>query len=104
MAMVEFLQHRVQFAAEPLVFADAEDLRDDVRRQPEHPQLTRALEELVDRKMPAKHEIPTVLYLVQGVGAAQADRRPVFLRELRPEHHGPVLEPLSNALGLEAVG
>jgi hypothetical protein len=64
MAMVEFLQHRVQVAAEPPVLAYAEDLGDDVGCQPEHPQLTGALEDLVDRKMTAEHEIPTVLHLV----------------------------------------
>jgi len=39
--MVEFLEHRVQVAAKPLVFAHAEDLGDDVGRQAEHPQFTR---------------------------------------------------------------
>src|SRR3989454_9470820 len=61
MSMVEFLQHRVQFAAEPLVLAHAEDLGDDVGRQAEHPQFTRTLEDLVDRKMAAEDEIPTVM-------------------------------------------
>ena len=104
MAMVEFLQHRVQFAAESLVLAHAEDLGDDVGRQAEHPQLARALEDLVDRKMAAEHEIPAVLDLVQGVGAPQVDRRPVLLGELRPEHQRPVIQPLANHLGIEPVG
>ena len=104
MAMVEFLQHRVQFAAEAFVFAHAEDLGDDVGRQAKHPQLTRALEDLVDRKVATEDEIPTVFHLIQGVGAPQIDRGPVLLGELRPEHERPVVEPFVDNLGTEPVG
>jgi hypothetical protein len=104
MSMVEFLEHRVQSAAEPLVLAHAEDLSDDVGRQAEHPQFTRALEDLVDREMAAEDEIPTVLDLVQRVGTPQVDRRPLLLRKLRVEHQSPVLEPLLNHGGIEPIG
>jgi len=80
-AVVEFFEHRVQLAAEAAVFAHAEDLGDDVGRQAEHPQLTRALEDLVDGKASAKDEITTVFDLVERVGAPQVDRGPVLLRE-----------------------
>ena len=65
MSMVELLQHRVQFAAEAFVFAHAEDLGDDVGRQAEHPELTRALEDLVDGEVPPKDQIATVLDLLE---------------------------------------
>ncbi len=77
MAMVEFLQHRVQLAAQPLVLPHAEDLSDHVGGQSEHAQLARALEDLVDREVPAKHEVPTVLDLIQRVLASQIDGRPI---------------------------
>src|SRR4030095_11318560 len=93
MAMVELLQHRVDFAAEAFVFAHAEDLSDDVGRQTKPPQLTRALEDLVDRKVGTEDEIPAVFNLIQGVGAPQRDCGPVLLGELRPEHERPVVEP-----------
>src|SRR3990170_4420661 len=58
MSMVELLQHRVQFAAEAFVSAHAEDLGNDVGCQAEYSQLTRAFEDLVDRKVATEDEIP----------------------------------------------
>src|SRR5260370_36068468 len=74
MAVVEFLQHRVQLAAQPLVLSHAEDLRDHVGRQSEHAQLARALEDLVDREVPAKHEVPTVMCPPRICGARVGTR------------------------------
>jgi len=72
-AVVEFLQHRVQLAAEPLVFSHAKDLGNDIRRQAEDPQFARALEDLVNREVPAEDEISTQFDLIQRVRAPQID-------------------------------
>jgi hypothetical protein len=58
-AMVDFFEHRVQLAPEPLVFSDAKDLRDHVSRQTKHAQFARAFEDLMDGERAAKDEIPT---------------------------------------------
>jgi hypothetical protein len=83
MSMVELLQHRVQFAAEAFVFAHAEDLGDDVGRQAKHPQLTRALEDLVDRKVATEDEIPTVMCPPQICGRWRERESPVPERILK---------------------
>ena len=72
MPVVEFLQHRMQLAAQTFVFAHAEDLRDDVGAQAEHAQLTRALENLVNGKMAAEDEIAAELNLVDRADSSQA--------------------------------
>ena len=64
-AVVELLQHAVQLAAKPLVFADTEDLRDFVGGEAEQTQLTGALEEFVNGEIPPEDEIAAVLCLVQ---------------------------------------
>jgi hypothetical protein len=61
MPVVELFQHGVKLAAEPLVFADAKDLRDDVGRQAKHAQFARAFEDLMDRERAAKDEIAAVM-------------------------------------------
>lgn len=94
----------MQLAAQSLVFPDTEDLGDHIGRQAEDSELAGALEDLVNREMAAKHQIPAVLNLVEGVRSAQLDRRPLLLGELRPEHQRPVVEPLANDLGVEPVG
>src|SRR2546427_208328 len=103
-AVVEFFEHRVQLAAEAAVFAHAKDLGDDIGRQPEHPQFTGPLEDLVDGKVSAKDEITTVFDLVERVGAPQVDRGPVLLRELGSQDERPVVEPRADDLGTEPVG
>jgi hypothetical protein len=53
----------VQFAPQPLVFADAEDLGDDIRRQAEDAEFARALEDLVNREVAAEDDVATELDL-----------------------------------------
>ena len=102
--VVELLEHRVEFAPKSSMFADAEDLRDDVGRQPVDAELTRALEELVDRKVAAEDEVPTILDLIQGIGPAKVDGRTVLLGKLRAEHQRPVVEPFLNHGRIEPIG
>src|SRR5919108_420071 len=66
-AMVELFQHAVQLAANPLVFADTEDLGDLVGGEAEQTQLTGALEDLVNWEIAPEDEIAAVLDLIQRV-------------------------------------
>jgi hypothetical protein len=103
MSVVDFLQHRVQLAAEPFVCPHAKDLGHDIRRQAEDPELTRALEDLVNREVAAEDGIATQLDLLERVGAPEIDRGPLLLRELRADDEGPVVEALSNDVRIEPV-
>jgi hypothetical protein len=103
-SVVDFLQHGVQLATEPLVFPDAKDLRDRIRGQAEDPELARALEDLVDREVAAEDDIAAQLDLVERVGAAEIDRGALLLRELWADDEGPVVESLPDDLGIESVG
>ena len=104
MSMIELFQHAVQLAANPLVLADAKDLGDLVGGEAKYSQLTGALEDLVNREIPPEDEITAVFDLVQRVVAPQVDGGPVFLRELRTQDQGPVIQALADPFGAEAIG
>src|SRR5215471_3852802 len=104
MPMVELLQQALQLAAHPLVLADPEDLGDLVGSEAKHPQLTGALENLVDGEMAAEDKVPAVLDLVQRVSAPQLDGRSILRGELGSYNPSPVIQALADDLGTEAIG
>src|SRR5207244_5174903 len=87
-----------------LVLAYTKDLGDFVGGEAKHSQLSRTLEDLVDRGIPPKEEIAAVLDLVQRVVAPQINGRPVLLGELRTQHQRPIIQALANHLGGEGIG
>ncbi len=71
MAVLDLIDDRGEFARQPLVEADAEDLADAVGRQPPQADLAASLEDLVDGKVAFEDEIAAVLDLGDGVEARQ---------------------------------
>ena len=65
MAMLDLLEERLQFAAEPLGESEAEDLRDLVRGQSKQADVARALEQAMDRQVATKDQVPAVLDLLE---------------------------------------
>ncbi len=67
MTVLDLLDDRRQFAAQPLVEPDAEDLADAIGRQTPEPEFAAALEDLVDGKVALEDEVAAVLDLRDGV-------------------------------------
>lgn len=67
MPVLDLVDHGGQFAAQPLVQSDAEDLADAVGGQPPQADLAAALEDFVDGEVALENEIPAVLDLGDGV-------------------------------------
>ena len=64
-AMLGSLQHAVQLAAHPLVQTPAEDLRNAVSAEPQQPDVTGALEQLVNGEVAPEDQVAAVLDLLQ---------------------------------------
>ena len=94
-AMLDVFEERLQFAADPFGEPEPEDLRDFIGRQPEQADVAGALEELVDRQMATKDEVPAVLDLLERVMPTEVDRGAIFLGKFRTDGPGPVLEALA---------
>jgi hypothetical protein len=67
MAMFDLIYDGGQFAVQSLAKPDAEDLTDAMCRQPPQADFATSLEDLVNRKVPFKDEIPAVLDLCHGI-------------------------------------
>lgn len=61
-------------------------------------------EQLVNGSVPPEDKVSAVFDLLEGVVAAQMDRLAILLGELGAQQPSPVIEPLANPIGAEAVG
>ena len=102
-AVIDFLEHRVQLPAHALVLAHAEDLGHHVSGQAEDAQLAGPLEEVMNRKGPSKHKIPAVLDLIKRILAAEIDRRAIRCGKLRSHDAGPIVEAFPNDRRTEPI-
>ena len=72
MPVLDLIDHRSQFPAQPLIQPDAEDLADAVRRQPPQSNFATALEDLVDGEVVFENEVAAVLDLCNRIKPRQA--------------------------------
>jgi hypothetical protein len=72
MPVLDLIDHRREFSAQPLIQPDPEDLADPVRRQPPQADLAASLEYFVDGKVALEDEVPAVLDLCNRVEPRQA--------------------------------
>ena len=103
-AMLDVLQERLQFAAEPFGEPEPEDLRDFSERQPKQADEQERSKSLWIGRMATKDEVPAVLDLLKRVMPTEVDRGTIFLGKFRADGPGPVLEALANDRRAEAVG
>jgi hypothetical protein len=78
MAVIDVVEHARQLPPKPSVHPHAKDAGNGVGGEPKQAHVTRPLEDLVDREMAPKDEIPTVLHLVQGVLASPVHGGAIF--------------------------
>jgi hypothetical protein len=74
MPVVNLVEHGRQLPTQTPVDPDAEDAGDGIRGEAKEAHFTGALEDLVDREVASKDEIPAVFNLIQGVVASQMHR------------------------------
>ena len=104
MAVLDLVDDGGEFAAQPLVEPDAEDLADPVGGQPPQADLAASFEDLVDGEVAFENEVAAVLDLGDGVEARQAHLAAFLLGELGPEDQRPVVELFADDGGAEPVG
>jgi len=103
LAVFDLFDDRVQLALQFPGDALPEHLGDLVGRHAPQAHFTAALEYLVDGKVALEDEVAAIFDLADGIKTAQVHRRPFALGELRPRYKRPVLEPLADDFGSEAV-
>lgn len=103
MAVFDVIQGGMELSSQALGHPKAKDLRDLVCAQRQKPQLTGALEDLMDGEALAEDEVAAVLHLADGVEPSQVHGATLVLGEFGSEDKGPIIEPLSDDLGTEAV-
>src|SRR5271166_4227054 len=103
MAMLDLFERRIELAFRFLVHTGAEDLRDPVGSQAPESDLTAALEDPVNRKVPFENEVPAVFDLADRIEAAQIHGRALAFGELRSEYQSPVIEAFPDLVGGEAI-
>ncbi|MGH9761533.1 MAG: hypothetical protein ACREAC_11945, partial [Blastocatellia bacterium] len=89
-AVVDLFQHTLEFAAQPLVHAEAENLDDFVGQHANKTDVTGAFEQFVNGEVAAKDEIAAVLNLLNRIVAVEIDSFPISFGKLRPHHESPV--------------
>src|SRR6516162_228110 len=104
MAMVHPFQDGGELTSDSLVETKAEHLRELVGSKAEQSEVAGALEEFMDGEVPSEDDVATIFDLLQGVMASEIDGGSVFLGKLRPYYPSPVIELLTNDLGVETVG
>src|SRR5436305_1525472 len=104
MAVVQFIEETVKFAAHSPGHANAEDAGHCIGGQTEQAHLPGALEYFVDWEIAPEDEVPAVFNLVDGVVAPQVDRCSLLFGELRTQYQRPVIQTLANRFGIELVG
>ena len=104
MTVLDTLQGRMELALELFADALAEELRDFVSGQKQKAQLAGALKEVSDRGVVLEDKIAAVLDLADGVEARKVHRLSLPLREFRPQHKSPVVEPLADEPWAQSIG
>src|SRR6267143_625179 len=93
-----------EIAAVPAAETGAEDRRYLVGGEPPQAEFATALEHLVDRKVALEDEVAAILDLSNGIEAGQVDLFALLGGEFRPQHQGPIVEPLANDVRAQPIG
>ncbi len=103
MAMLDLIDDGGELAAHPAAKAPAEDRGNLVCGQPPQAEFAAALEQFMDRKASLENEVAAVLDLGDGVEARQVEPLAFLGGKLRPQHKGPIIEPLSDDVWAQPV-
>src|SRR5437764_7845868 len=98
MAMLDLIDDGRELAAHPAVKAPAEDRGNLVCGQPPQAEFAAALEQFMDRKVSLENEVAAVLDLGDGIEARQVEPLALLGGGLRPQHEGPIVEPIAEYL------
>src|SRR5262245_41868161 len=103
MAMLDLIDNGGELAAHPALKAPAEDGGNLVCGQPPQAEFAAALEQFVDRKISLENEVAAVLDLSDGVEAREIEPLAFLGGKLRPQHEGPIVEPLADDVRAQPV-
>ena len=103
MAMLDLIDDGGELAAHPAAKAPAEDRGNLVCGQPPQAEFAAALEQFMDRKVSLENEVAAVLDLGDGVEARQVEPLAFLGGKLRPQHKGPIIEPLADDVWAQPV-
>ena len=104
MALLELLERGGELPLEPLGQAQRRRSRRSGGRSAGRGRVRGPLEELVNREAPLEDEVATVFDLLEEVAPAQVHGLALAPGELRAEHERPVVEPLPDDRGAQAIG
>ena len=103
MAVIDAFQGAVKLAAHPLGHALAEDLGDFTGGHAPEAHVAGAFEDFADWEVTLEDEVSAIFGLGKEVRTAQVDGAALVAGELWSKHECPVLEPITDNLGIEPI-